>query len=139
MKLVWDTCALFALVRSAEVHHSAAHAVWEEHRDKVSIFPALAWFEFQATVNAVRRNGGKAIRDMFLLDDKNIVLPLDDQFVRRCSEANLPNRFPRLKGGDLVFACAAALENAALVTFDLQLRANATGLTILPETFPEGS
>jgi hypothetical protein len=135
MRLVWDTCALVSLVRSADSNHLAAYEIWEEHREQVSIFPALAYFEFQATVSAIRRDGGKAIREMYLLDDKNIVLPLDAEFVHRCSDANLADQFPNLRGGDLVFACAAALEKAALVTFDIRLRKNATGLTLLPEQF----
>lgn len=135
MKLVWDTSALIALVRTAEVHHGIATEIWEEHRDEVSIFPALAYFEFQAAVNAIRRAGWKAIREMYLMDKKNIVLPLDAEFVQRCAEANLADRFSNLRGADLVFACAAALENATLVTFDVKLRRDATGLLLLPEQF----
>jgi predicted nucleic acid-binding protein len=134
MRLVWDTCALVSLVRSAETFHADAYEVWEEHRESVSIFPALAYFEFQATVNAIRLRGDKAIRQMFLLDGKNIVLPLDQAFITRCDEAGLADRFPTLKGGDLVFACAAALEEATLVTYDDKLReaASAAGIPVLP-------
>lgn len=132
MRLVWDTSALLSLVRSADVNHYAAYSIWEEHREHVSIFPALAWFEFQASVSAIRRRGEKAVREMYLLDAKNIVLPLDQSFIERASTALLAERFSNLRGADLVFACAAALESATLVTFDNQLRDNVPGVVLLP-------
>jgi hypothetical protein len=47
MRLVWDSSALVAMVRIDDPHHEAANGVWKENEECVSIFPSLAWFEFQ--------------------------------------------------------------------------------------------
>ena len=39
-------------------------------------------------------------------------------FTRRCAELHLFERFVRLRGGDLIYACIAKLEDIGFVTFD---------------------
>jgi predicted nucleic acid-binding protein len=131
MRLIWDASALVAIVTISDAHHHDALAVWVDHKHDVSIFPALAWFEFQATISRLRREKKAASRGLNLLDHKNVVLPIDNDFVRRCAVNKLVERFTTLRGADLVYACAAVLEDAALVTFDSALR-KLEGLTILP-------
>jgi predicted nucleic acid-binding protein len=138
-KLVWDASALIALVTIGDRFHQAAYLLWEENRDAVSIFPAIAWFELQAAQNfrAARRAEGRSIqvgsRNLYILDDKNRVLPIDTDFVQRCNSARLYERFAHLKGCDLIYACAAALEGATVVTFDRKIR-QCDGLSVLPLT-----
>lgn len=119
------------MISMSDVHHQTAYWIWQEHREDVSIFPALAWFEYQAVASRLDREGAKLTRELYLLDGKNIVLPMDQEFIQRCASENLVTRFSSLRGADLVYACAAALENATLVTFDQGLR-KSVGLVFLP-------
>ena len=130
MRLVWDASALIAMINTRDAHHPRAYEVWEEHREAISIFPALAWFEYLAFANRRQREGSGAFRQMYILDEKNIVLSIDQSFIRRCSDQQLDLKFGSLTGADLVYACAAFLENARLVTFDNALRS--CGLECLP-------
>ena len=119
------------MVRIDDPHHEHAYSIWETYETDISIFPTLAWFEFQATISRLRREGKRAQRDLYLLDGKNLILPIDQTFIERCAQEDLANRFNNLRGADLVYACAAALENAALVTFDTAFR-EINGRSVLP-------
>ena len=132
MRLVWDASALVAVVNVNDVHHQEAYSVWQRHENDVSIFPALAWFEYQAVVSRLRREGKSIQRNLHLLDHKNIVLPIDQDFVEKCAAMKLADMFSSLRGADLVYACMAASEGAFLVTFDKALRQTA-GLSVLPQ------
>jgi hypothetical protein len=35
------------------------------------VFPAIAWFEWQATLSRMERDGKKTLRDIYLIDAKN--------------------------------------------------------------------
>lgn len=133
MKLVWDASALVSLAMMDDANHQAAYDVWEEHRATVSIFPALAWFEFQATVSRLSQSGRRRSRELYILDEEDILLPLDQEFLRQCTEMKLAERFPTLRGADLVYVCAAYLMGAALVTFDKGMRKGAIGIVCLPD------
>lgn len=131
-RIVWDASALIALASMADAHHRAAHEVSESHGQAAWIFPAIAWFEFQAAMSRLERvERRKSQRELYILDHKNFVFPIDLDFTRRVAEAGLAKRFNELTGADLVYACVSALMDAPLLTFDRKLRA-AAGLTILP-------
>lgn len=117
-KLLWNASALVAAVNTEDSHHRAAYGFWDDHESCVHVFPAIAWFEFQATQSRLQGEGRKALRQLYVLDNKNYVLPIDLAFIRRCSEEKLPERFSTLRGADLIYACAAVVEEAELVTFD---------------------
>jgi predicted nucleic acid-binding protein len=131
MRLVWDASALIAVINVSDAHHQAAYSLWLEHRRSVSIIPSLAWFEYQAAGNRLKREGAKVSRLIYMDEGTTRSLPIDDAFIRRCSDQKLMERFTSLRGADLVYACAAALERATLVTFDDKLKA-AFGLNTLP-------
>lgn len=134
MKLVWDASALVSLAMMDDANHQAAYEVWEEHRSTVSIFPALAWFEFQATVSKLSQSRGRLrSRELYILNEKDILLPLDQEFLKQCTDQKLADQFPTLRGADLVYAYAAHLTCASLVTFDKGMRKGAVGIICLPE------
>lgn len=130
-KLVWDASALVAMINVSDAHHQAAYDLWLGHRNVLSVFPALAWFEYQATANRLESEGVRVTRLIYIVDGRTRILPIDDSFVKRCSERKLAERFKSLRGADLVYACAAALERATLVTFDQKLK-SAFGWDTLP-------
>ena len=131
MKLVWDASALVAVIRVSDAHHQQAYGLWLEHKTALSIIPALAWFEYQATANRLKREGARMSPLIHLDESTTKLLPIDLAFIRRSSGRMLPDRFDMLRGADLVYACAAALEDATLVTFDTRLK-QAFGSNTLP-------
>jgi predicted nucleic acid-binding protein len=131
MKLVWDASALVAVIRVSDAHHEAAYGLWLEHQRSRILIPALAWFEYQASVNRLMREGTRASSLVYLREGVTEILPIDDRFIQMCSRQKLVERFNTLRGADLVYACAAALERATLVTFDAKLK-EAFGRNTLP-------
>lgn len=119
------------MINNSDAHHQAAYELWVEHREVLSIFPALAWFEYQAAVNRLKSEGAQVTRFIYMIPGRTHVLPIDDSFIQRCTERKLIERFKSLRGADLVYACAAALERATLVTFDQKLK-SAFGWDTLP-------
>ncbi|MSO70409.1 MAG: type II toxin-antitoxin system VapC family toxin [Alphaproteobacteria bacterium] len=117
-RYVWDTSALASVVNTNDEHNKASYQFYQEHNDSVYIFPAIAWFEFQAAVSRRNREGHKVQRDLYVLDGKNIVFDVDQELIARASERRLFEKFSSLRGADLIFACIAYLEEAALVTND---------------------
>jgi predicted nucleic acid-binding protein len=130
-KLLWDASALIAVISISDAHHQAAYELWVEHREVLSIFPALAWFEYQAAANRLESEGTQVTRFIYMIPGRTRVLPIDDSFIQRCTQRKLIERFKSLRGADLVYACAAALERATLVTFDQKLK-SAFGWDTLP-------
>jgi predicted nucleic acid-binding protein len=106
------------MARSLDPHHFGCYQFIKEHENDIHVFPAIAWFEWQASLSRMERNGEKILRDLYLIDDKNYVLDIDRSFIARADDLQLHLRFSTLRGADLIFACAAVLEDATLVTRD---------------------
>jgi hypothetical protein len=97
---------------------------------------SAAWRSVSASGSANRLGpfggeGAKVTRFIYLIPGRTRVLPIDDSFIQRCTQKKLVARFKSLRGADLVYACAAALERATLVTFDQKLK-SAFGWDTLP-------
>ena len=138
-KYVWDTSALISMFRSFDPHHFACYSFMRDREDDVHVFPAISWFEWQATLSRMKREGEQVMRDIYLLDDKNYMLPIDQAFISKADELGLHFRFSALKGADLVYACAAVIEGATLVTRDGHFR-NLDGLDVIfPTDLYKGS
>jgi predicted nucleic acid-binding protein len=131
MKLLWDASALIAVINVSDAHHQTAYGLWAKHRYSLKIVPALAWFEYQAAANRLTREGAKVSRLIYIDEGRTKVLPIDDSFIKQCAARKLAERFTSLRGADLVYACAAALERATLITFDAKLK-KAFGSNTLP-------
>jgi predicted nucleic acid-binding protein len=106
------------MVRSIDPYHLSCYQFIKEHEDDIHIFPAIAWFEWQASLSRMERAGERILRDLYLLDEKNYVLDINLAFIRKAAELELHLRFATLRGADLIFACAAVIEEATLVTRD---------------------
>jgi hypothetical protein len=100
-KYVWDASALMALINSKEQGHEACYSFMKNQEQHVHIFPATAWFEYQAAQLRKEREGRKPYRELYLLDQKNILYLIDDLFIKKVDEHQLHLRFPKLRGGDL--------------------------------------
>jgi predicted nucleic acid-binding protein len=106
------------MARSRDSHHLGCHQFMREHENDIHVFPAIAWFEWQATLSRMERDGERILRDLYLIDEKNYVLDIDRSFIEKADELQLHLRFSSLKGADLIFAAAAVIEDATLVTRD---------------------
>ncbi|HXG47204.1 MAG TPA: PIN domain-containing protein [Methylomirabilota bacterium] len=107
-----DASFLTSLIRTKDSHHCLAHQFYERNPDAVWVVPTLAYFEFQAA----QSRGGEQYRDVYICNLEIFELTLD--FIRRCREQQLFEKFGKLRGADLVYACIAHVERIALVTFD---------------------
>jgi predicted nucleic acid-binding protein len=117
-KFVWDTSALISAVRSHDPFHLSCHQFMQEHAQDIHVFPTIAWFELQATLSRLERDGKRVLRELYLIDEKNYVLDIDIAFIQKASDQNLHIKFSSLRGADLIFACAAVIERATLITRD---------------------
>jgi predicted nucleic acid-binding protein len=99
-------------MRTADVHHNIANQFYERNPDAVWVILTLAYFEFQAA----QSRSGQRYRDVYIRSLEIFELTLD--FTRRCREQQLFERFLKLRGADLVYACIAKVKGFALVTFD---------------------
>lgn len=111
-----DTSVLVSAINSADDNHLQCHSFIEDHPEAVWIVPTLAFFEFQATQSRLRRDGSSAIREVYLGNHQPYEITLE--LTRRANELDLFNKFDRLTGADLVFACIAAVESVPLVSAD---------------------
>jgi predicted nucleic acid-binding protein len=107
-----DASFLTLVIRTADVHHNIANQFYERNPDAVWVIPTLAYFEFQAA----QSRSGQRCRDVYIRSLEIFELTLD--FTRRCREQQLFERFLKLRGADLVYACIAKVKGFALVTFD---------------------
>jgi hypothetical protein len=59
------------MARSLDARQSGCYQFIREHEDDIHVFPAIAWFEWQATLSRMERDGKKTLRDIYLIDAKN--------------------------------------------------------------------
>ncbi|HPI49206.1 MAG TPA: PIN domain-containing protein [Hyphomonadaceae bacterium] len=142
-RFVWDTSAIVNLKEDGDNTKRADHSLYYSEAStfhkvltdgfattpRQFIFPATTLFETQATVSATNRDRSQRgkrnmLPEFYLLGERDIVYPIDQTFVKRAAQAELFSRpgFDRLKGGDLIIACVAYLEDAYLVTRDKDFR-----------------
>jgi hypothetical protein len=58
------------------------------------------------------------LRDFYVVSENSVVYPIDQDLIYRCADLFDKPGFSSLRGGDLIFACIAHLEDAYLVTLD---------------------
>ena len=97
----------------------------------LNIFPAIAYFELQASVSRKHRDGEKILREFYLLDEHSIMYAIDEALIRNANKLVALPGFDRLRGADLIFACIAYLEKAYLVTLDGHFECVASQIEVL--------
>jgi len=123
-RFVWDTSALLNIKEPNAQGYSPGYSFYKDFSDAVfpgpyfNIYPASAVFELQASVSRVHREGGKMLRDFYVVSENSVVYPIDQDLIYRCADLFERPGFSNLRGGDLIFACIAYLEQASLVTLD---------------------
>jgi predicted nucleic acid-binding protein len=123
-KFVWDTSALLNIKEPNEEGYSPGHSLIKDLSDGwlnisyKNIFPAIAYFELQASISRKYREGGQVLREFYILDKHSSVYPITHELIVRSSELIEKPGFDQLRGADLIFACIAYIEDAHLVTLD---------------------
>ena len=123
-KLVWDTSAILNIKESNSEGYSPADSLYADFSDGwikdpyEFIFPTLAIFEVNASVSRIHHEGGKMLREFWIINEHSRVRKIDETLVRETYEIMAEPGFDQLKGADLVFACIAYCESATLVTLD---------------------
>jgi predicted nucleic acid-binding protein len=111
-RLLVDACFLTSLIRSTDANHDRATAFYHQHLGATWVVATLAYFEFQAA----QSRSGHTYREMYVSNLEVFELTLE--FARRCAQQQVFNKFLKLRGADLVYACIAKVEGIPLVTFD---------------------
>lgn len=141
-KFVWDTSALLNIKEPNGSGYSPGHSLMKDFSDgwlpgpHLNIFPAIAYFELQASISRKHREGGKMLREFYILDEHSMVYPIDHELITKSNALTALKNFDRLRGADLIFACIAYLEGADLVTLDnhFQCVADQIGIVDLNES-----
>jgi predicted nucleic acid-binding protein len=115
-RYVIDASALIGAVNSADSNHVACYSFFRNHEDDTFLIPTLAYFEFQAAQSRIRREGRRAIRELYIPNVETY--EITQETLRRASVLGLPDKLQILRGADLVYACIAAIEGLPLVTHD---------------------
>jgi hypothetical protein len=123
-RFVWDTSALLNIKEPNAQGYSPGHSFYKDFSDAIfpgpyfNIYPASAVFELQASISRAHREGRKMLRDFYVVSENSVVYPIDQDLIYRCADLFDKPGFSNLRGGDLIFACIAHLEDAYLVTLD---------------------
>lgn len=123
-KFVWDTSALVNIKEPNEQGYSPAYSFMTDFFDGwidepyQNIFPANAVFEVAATISRKHREGIKILRELYIVNEHSRIYDIDTDFIRKTNTLVASDGFSKLRGGDLIFACIAYVEDAYLVTLD---------------------
>jgi hypothetical protein len=115
-KLVWDTSALLNIKEPNAEGYSPGHSHYADFSGGwipgpyLNIFPALGYFELQASISRKHREGGRMLREFYLLDEHSIVYPIDQSLIERSNALIAQPGFDKLRGADVIFACIAFLD-----------------------------
>jgi predicted nucleic acid-binding protein len=111
-RIVLDNSVLYAAVSSKDINHQRASSYLKNNSGMTKVLPALAYFEYQATLS---RNGfnyrGVYIESVEIFD-------ITREFAAKCAKQKLFDKFPKLKGADLIYACVAKILDIPLLTLD---------------------
>jgi hypothetical protein len=123
-RFVWDTSALLNIKEPDARGYSPGYSFYKDFSDAVfpgpyfNIYPTSAVFELQASISRAKREGRNILRDFYVVGENSVVYPIDQDLIYRCADLFDKAGFSNLRGGDLIFACIAYLEDAYLVTLD---------------------
>jgi hypothetical protein len=144
-RFVWDTSALLNIKEPDEQGYSPGHSFYKDFNDGwlpgpyFNIYPSIAVFELQASISRAHREGRTMLRDFYILGENSIIYPIDDDLIKRCGHLFDQPGFSNLRGGDLIFACIAHLEDAYLVTLDKGFRVVASEIRVVDLNESRGS
>lgn len=133
--IVIDTCVMVDMAVTSRPRHARAaalHAKLQE-RQVPAEMPMHAFFELQHALKSELRAGGKLAKSVLTESRPLSFTPvaIDEAFVRTYLVA-LPDSFPPVRAGDLIFLALALGRKATLLTEDKELygHAKAAGVDV---------
>jgi len=136
-RYVLDSSVLVSAINSNDVNHVSCYSFIKNEETASWVIPYIAYFEFQATQSRLRKEGKRAIREIYLGNAEKY--ELNEIFIKQCSEMDLFNKLDSLRGADLIFACVAAVEGIPLVTKDEGFRKVEHEISVIyPESNSDG-
>ena len=128
-RVVLDANVLISAVNSGDAKHLDSYGFIKDRQCTTWVVPTIAYFEFQAAQSRLRREGKRALRELYLPNAE--VFEITAATLRRASEEGLFESLSQLRGADLVYACVAALEHLPLATHDSHFRSVETRISVL--------
>ena len=119
-----DASVLASIVNSNDAEHFSCYSFFRNLNDDdkaLWIVPGLIIFEFQATQSKryqKLRPGQPVFRNSPLTYENTELYDVNKNFLAKVYKLHLYNKFSRLRGADLLYACIARVENIPLVTHD---------------------
>jgi hypothetical protein len=111
-----DASVLASIVNSDDVEHFSCYSFFRNHDDNDEVWwvvPGLVFFEFQATQSTryrTRLPGEPVFRNAPLHYENAELYHVTKKFLAKVYELDLYERFSRLRGADLLYACIACVE-----------------------------
>jgi hypothetical protein len=121
-RYVLDASVLAGIVNSSDPEHFSCYSFFRNLHDEdaaIWVVPGLIFFEFQAVQsrkNRERQRADPPYRYAPLFLDNTELYRVDESFLEKVWEQDLYNRFDKLRGADLLYACIAKVEQLPLVT-----------------------
>ncbi|MCK4635827.1 MAG: PIN domain-containing protein [Candidatus Moranbacteria bacterium] len=117
---------LISGVNSDDANHLACYSFYENNKEN-SIFyiPSIAYFEFQATQSRNR----KKYKELYMESVRKYDITYD--LIKKCDNLDLFNKFNRLRGADLVYACISKIENMPLATNDKDFKSVESDISVI--------
>ena len=132
-----DASVLASIVNSDDVEHFSCYSFFRNHDDNDEAYwvvPGLIFFEFQATQSKrdrTRLPGEPVFRNAPLHYENAELYHVTKKFLAKVYELDLYERFSRLRGADLLYACIACVEGIPLVTHDSDFDPYSKELTLI--------
>lgn len=113
-----DNSVLHALANVKDKNHTVCKKFFEEHQDEELYFSIHTLFEFHASKSRrTRGNDFEGLPGKYKLKNQKFV-NVDRKLYDYCQANRLFEKFKKLKGADLIYACIAKVGNFTLVTCD---------------------
>ncbi len=125
-KVLLDANVLISMVNSRDPNHTPCYSFYQNNKDShIFYVPSIAYFEFQAT----QSRNGKSYHEIYMENVKKYDISYD--LIKKCWDLNLFNKFSRLRGADLVYACISKVEKIPLATNDNDFKSVKSEISII--------
>lgn len=132
-----DASVLASIVNSDDPEHFSCYSFFRNLHDEdkaIWVVPGLIFFEFQATQSRryrEHRPGKPVFRNAPLFYTNTELYHVTKKFLITVSELGLYDKFSRLRGADLLYACIARVEGIPLVTHDAGFNRYSNEITLI--------
>lgn len=113
-----DASVLHGWVNTKDKHHNVCKKFFKDHQNDELFFPIHSLFEFQASWSRrIKEENFEGLPGTHQLKNKKFVY-INRKLYDCCQTKKLFEKFKKLKGADLVYACIADISKYTLVTCD---------------------